>query len=345
MTKIELTKQMIESEFLSPLKGFKKEIQVTERRKDPLTDEWCRISIERATRPVQLKGKLDEKIIKKSSEKCFFCNKRVEKSTPKYIPSLVSEGRIKVNEFILFPNLYPFCKYHAVGVLTSKHFLPVDEIKSERWKDCLEGCLRFFKIVNEKNPNARFPSINFNYLPTAGASLIHPHVQILNSTSPSVMTDLYYKKSWEYFDKNKTNYWQDLIEQEVDGERFVGRTGSVFWFTSFAPTCNNEIIGVVKGDVSSLFEMGEEEINNISEGIWRIFRCINRHGSGYNMVMFSAPLDEHLGHFFSLNIKIVSRPRLSEYYTTDRGYSEILHKEPVITVIPEDLARDLRKKF
>jgi len=310
MTKIELTKQMIESEFLSPLKGFKKEIQVTERRKDPLTDEWCRISIERATRPVQLKGKLDEKIIKKSSEKCFFCNKRVEKSTPKYIPSLVSEGRIKVNEFILFPNLYPFCK-----------------------------------IVNEKNPNARFPSINFNYLPTAGASLIHPHVQILNSTSPSVMTDLYYKKSWEYFDKNKTNYWQDLIEQEVDGERFVGRTGSVFWFTSFAPTCNNEIIGVVKGDVSSLFEMGEEEINNISEGIWRIFRCINRHGSGYNMVMFSAPLDEHLGHFFSLNIKIVSRPRLSEYYTTDRGYSEILHKEPVITVIPEDLARDLRKKF
>jgi len=46
-----------------------------------------------------------------------------------------------------------------------------------------------------------------------------------------------------------------------------------------------------------------------------------------------------------LNIKIVSRPRLGEYYTTDRGYSEILHKEPVITVIPEDLARDLRKKF
>jgi len=345
MTKIVFTKHLIESEFLSPLKNFKKEIQVTESRKDPLTGQWCRISIERATRPVHFKKKFDESIIKKSSEKCFFCKKMIKKSTPRFISSLIPEGRIKVNEFTLFPNLYPFCKHHAVGVLTSEHFLPVDKIKPEMWKDCLGGCLRFFKIIVERDPNARFPSINFNYLPTAGASLIHPHVQVLNSMTPSVMTDLYYKRSWQYYDKNKTNYWQDLIEQETDGERFIGRTDNVFWLTSFAPTCNNEIMGIVKGNVSSFFEMSEEEINNISEGIWRIFKCINRYGSGYNMVIFSAPLNEHLGHFFSLNLKVISRPMLSEYYTTDRGYSEILHKEPVITVIPEDLARELKKKF
>ena len=345
MTKIEFIKETIESEFLSPLKGFKKEIQVTERRKDPLTGDWCRISIERATRPVQLKGKIDEKIIAKSAEKCFFCGERLEKSTTKFTPYLVPEGRIKVNEFILFPNLYPFCKYHTVGVLTSKHFLPIDEIKPEKWKDCFEGCIRFFKILSEKEPKARFPSINFNYLPTAGASIIHPHVQVLSSILPNVRLDEYFKKSWDYYDKNKTNYWQDLIEQELDGERFVGRTGSVFWFTNFAPSCNNEVIGIVKGKISSFFELGEEEINDISEGIWKVFKGINRHGFGYNMSIFSAPLDEKLGDFFSLYIKIVSRPKIREYHTTDRGFSEILHREPIITVIPEDLARELRKKF
>jgi galactose-1-phosphate uridylyltransferase len=157
------------------------------------------------------------------------------------------------------------------------------------------------------------------------------------------MTDLYYRKSWEYFDKNKTNYWQDLIKVEENGDRFIGKTGSVYWLTNFAPSSNNEIIGIVKGKVSSFFEMNDNEIKNISKGISKIFKCIYDFGRGYNMTIFSAPLNEHLGHFFSLNVKIISRPMLGENY--DRGFSEILHKEPIIVTIPEDLAKDLRKKF
>jgi len=343
MVKIEFIKELIEAELLSPLKNFEKEIQVIERRKDPLTNEWCRISIRRAKRLIQGKGKLSKKIITTSKKNCFFCPKKVDRLTPKFPNWLIPEGRIKIKEFKLFPNLYPFSKYHAVGILTKEHFLPLDKIKADKWKNCFKGCLKFFKMIHEKDPSARFPSINLNYFPTGGASLIHPHVQVLNTIMPTVMTDLYYKKSWEYFDKNKTNYWQDLIELEKNGERFIGKTGSVFWFTSFAPTCNNEIVGIVKGNVSSFFEMSESEISDISKGIWKIFKSIYDYGRGYNMTIFSAPLNEHLGHFFSLNVKIISRPMLNESY--DRGFSEVLHKEPIIVTIPEDLARDLRKKF
>jgi len=345
MVKIKFAKEVIESEFLSPLKKFEKEVHVIERRKDPLTNHWCRISVERTKRRIELKDHLEEKIIKKTGKTCFFCKRRIRDKTTKFPLWLVPEGRIKINEFTLFPNLYPFCKYHAVGVLTEKHFVGLDKIKPKLWKNCIEGCIRFFKVVHEKDPSARFPSINLNFFPTAGASLLHPHVQVLNMILPSVMNDIYYRKSWEYFDKNKTNYWQDLIEQEEYGERYIGKTGSVHWLTSFAPTCNNEIIGIIKGNVSSFFEMTEEDIKDVSKGIWKIFKNIYERGVGYNMSISSAPLNEHLGHFFSLNLKIVSRPKMNEYYTMDRGFCEVLHKEPIITVFPEELASRLRKKF
>ncbi len=345
MVKIELVKELIESEFLSPLKKFKKDITVTERRKNPLTGEWCRISIERATRPKEMKDHLESKLIKESGKKCFFCKAKIHNSVARFPSWLVTDGKIKINEFFLFPNLYPFAKYHAVGVLTEKHFVGLDKIKPEKWEDCFEGCMRFFKLVHEEHPSARFPSINFNFFPTAGASLLHPHTQVLNTIHPTVMMDLYYRKSWDYFDKNKSNYWQDLIEQEDGGERFIGKTGSMYWFANFAPIHTGEIIGILKGNVSSFFEMNEEDVKDVCEGIYRIFNCIYGPGKGYNMVIYSAPLNEHLGHFFSLNLSIITRPKMSEYYTTDRAYCEILHKEPIITTIPEDLASKLRKKF
>ena len=341
MAKIEFVKDIIKSEFLSPLKNFGQDSQAIERRKDPLTDGWCRINVNRPKRFVQA-----EKIKIKPDKKCFFCPKNVEVTTSKFLPSLIPEGRIKVNEFILFPNLFPFGKYHAVGVLTKKHSLQLHEITPEMWRDCLTGSIKFFKSVNEKDSKARFPSINFNYSHSAGASILHPHVQVLLDLLPTVMTDKYYRKSWEYFDKNKTNYWQNLISQERNGERFVGENNSMAWLTGFAPICNDETIGIMKGNVSSFFELNEKQISDLSEGIHKIFNGLYKVKgvTSANMTVFSAPLDDRLGNFFSLNVKIISRPS-DKAYTSDRAFCEIIHREPVISGIPEELAKDLRKVF
>jgi len=338
MTKIEFVKEIIKSEFLNPMKNFEQDSQTIERRKDPLTGGWCRINVNRPKRLVQV-----VKVKVKPDKKCYFCPNNIEKTTPKFPAYLIPEGRIKVNEFTLFPNLFPFGKYHAVGVLTKKHSLQLNEIE---WKDCLKGCIKFFKAINEKDSKARFPSINFNYSQSAGASILHPHVQVLLDLLPTAMTDKYYRKSWEYFDKNKTNYWQDLIAQERNGERFVGENDSLVWLTGFSPICNDEVIGIMKGNTSSFFELNEKQISDLSEGISKVFKGLYKFKgvTSANMTIFSAPLDEHLGHFFSLNVKIISRPS-DKVYTSDRGFCEIIHKEPVISTIPEDLAKDLKKMF
>jgi galactose-1-phosphate uridylyltransferase len=341
MGKIDFVKEVINSEFLNPQKNFEKDFQTIERRKDPLTEEWCRINVNRPKRVVQAM-----KIRVKPDKKCFFCPENLEKSTPKFSTSLIPEGRIKVNEFVLFPNLFPFGKHHAVGVLTRKHSLQLHEISSKAWKDCFTGCIKFFKVINERDPKARFPSINFNYSQSAGASILHPHVQVLLDSFPSFIMDKYYRKSWEYFEKNKTNYWQDLIAQERNNERFVAENDSMVWLTSFAPVGNDEVIGVMKGNVSSFFELNEKQISDLSDGIVKIFKGLYEVKSvnSANMTIFSAPLDEHLGHFFSMNVKIISRPS-EKIYTSDRGFCEILHKEPIISTIPEELAKELKMNY
>ena len=339
MAKIEFVKEIIKSEFLNPMKDFQSDSQIIERRTDPLTGDRCRINIQRARRPKQLEVYKNKNLEKK----CYFCPKNIEKTTPKFPPSLIPEGRIRVNDFVLFPNLFPFGKYHAVGVLGKKHSLELNEFTPNVWKDCITGCIRFFNIIKQKDSKARFSSINMNYSPFAGASIIHPHVQVVVDELPSEMTDKYFRKSWGYFDKNKSNFWQDLITQ--DKERSVGESDSMVWITKFAPICNDEIIGVMKGTTSSFLEMNEKQIEDLSNGISRILKGLYRRGvKAVNLAIFSAPFDEHLGHFFSLNIRIISRPS-GKIYTSDRGFSEILHEEPIISTIPEELANDLRKFF
>jgi len=216
MAKIEFVKEIIKSEFLNPMKDFKFDSQTIERRIDPLTGDKCRINIQRTKRCKQFEMPEKKDVVKK----CYFCPENIEKTTPKYLPSLVPEGRIRVNDFVLFPNLFPFGKYHPVGVLGKKHFRELNEFLPNIWKDCIEGCIRFFNMIKEKDPKVRFPSINMNYSPFAGASIIHPHVQVVVDELPSEMTDKYFRKSWKYFDDNKSNFWQDLINQ--DKERFIG---------------------------------------------------------------------------------------------------------------------------
>jgi len=339
MTEIDFVKEIIKTEFLNPLKDFQMDSQIIERRTDPLTGDKCRINIQRSRRPKQTEIPENKDV----GKKCYFCPKNIDETTPKFSPQLVPEGRIREKDFVLFPNLFPFGKYHTVGALGEKHSLELNEFTPEIWKNCLRGCIKFFNIVNEKDPKVRFPSLNMNYSPFAGASIEHPHVQVVVDELPSEMTDKYFRKSWDYFDKKKSNFWQDLITQ--DKERFIGESDSMIWLTKFCPMCNDEIVGIMKGITSSFLEMNEKQIEDLSDGISRIFKGLYERGiRGINLAIYSAPFNEHLGHFFSLNVRIVSRPS-GKAYTSDRGFSEILHEEPIISTIPEDLAKDLRKFF
>ena len=117
-------KKREEAGFLSPTEGFKMITHPIEYRRDPLTGIGCRINIQRAKRVKQARTDTEMCDMAESARgTCFFCPENIDGSTPRFPPALVPEGVILKGETRVFPNLFPFAKYHGVATMTTHHFL------------------------------------------------------------------------------------------------------------------------------------------------------------------------------------------------------------------------------
>jgi galactose-1-phosphate uridylyltransferase len=305
-------------------------------------DMWCRVNVKRAARAKQARGEqnLDE-LIAKSKENCSFCPENIEKATPKFPPEISKEGRINVGGSLIFPNLYPFAKYHAMATLTEKHFLTIEDFTTRQIEDAINASIEFFKRV--ESLGAEYFSLNWNHLPPSGASIIHPHLQLIGDEVPTHMTGTYLEASKKYQEETGENYWHHMIkEEEKRGERFIGRTGRAVWISSFAPLGNNEITMVFEG-ASSILELTEGDVSDISDGLLRIFKGYSNMGkTSFNFSIYSGLRDME---DFYLNGKIITRPNAQKYFTADGGFMEALHKERIVETLPEALAAEFRRHF
>ncbi len=328
-----------EKSFLkNPLKKFREDVQEVEYRQDPLTGAWSRLNVDRANRPHQAPSKPMKIAAKKD---CLFCGNHLDEATPKFSKAIVPEGRIKSGEFVLFPNLFPFAAHHAVGVLTKKHNACLSEITAKMWADALSGTIKWFKCVHKFDARMRFASIDMNYMMPAAASVIHPHMQATVDRLPTNQTDLVYRKSWDHLDKAKSNFWEELCKK--DRKRKILDTGNISWHASFAPKAANEVAGILKGK-SGFFDLASKDIAELATGLSKIFHALAKLGvRSANMAIIASPLNENISHFFNMHVVIISRPETKELYTADRGFMEVLHREAVVSYIPEDFAQKMKK--
>ena len=189
--KIEFKRVFRSAKIHSPLDNFDLVEQKIEFRKDPLTDHYSRINklraerVKQASLPNESYEENLQSVIENSSKKCFFCPENVEKSTPRFPKELGLGDRIRKGTFTLFPNLFVFSQYHAVGTLGEQHFTQLQEFTAEIWQDAFEGSIEYFKAVNKFDNKVKYPSFNFNYLPPSASSIVHPHVQIIQDVKPT----------------------------------------------------------------------------------------------------------------------------------------------------------------
>ncbi len=346
MGNIKFEKFVQEARLRSHLRGFQEVAQQIEVRKDPLTGHRCRINVERTKRLKQTATKTTglNKLIKSSRAKCYFCPENLEKSTPKFAEGL--PDRIKAGNACLFPNLFPFGRFHAVGVFSEDHYLEPGQFTPKLLEDCFKTCLKYFELIHKKHSKVKYWHINWNHLPTGAASIIHPHVQIMADPEPSPYLQEILEKSRGYRERNGSNYWSDLVEEEkAGGERFIGETGPVNWLASFAPTSTREVLAVCS-NTSSLAGLEKHGLGEFCKGLSKILKGYHELGVlSFNMGTLSGPCDEELSDFYLLNVRVISRPDPAPFYTSDKGFMELFHKEPIIEVMPEDLAEKLRAGF
>ena len=313
-----------------------------EYRFDPLTLEQCRINPKRAKRVKQAESDVElSEVISKSRERCVFCLEQIEVKTPKFPEYISREGRIKRGETIIFPNLNPFSENHAVGIITTEHFFDLDEFKEEALRDNLVASKNYILAVHENNSAAKFPIYVWNYMPPSAGSIIHPHVQIMVETEPMPTLKGLLEKSLEYFSENRSNYWQNLVEQErKQGDRYICGNDSLSVIASFAPRGFNEI-QFIFNEISSLSDLDEKLADDFVNCLIKVLRGYKQMGVGaFNLATYSGAINETIAHY-RLTVKLISRPFPKGVYTNDTGPMEKLYGVSVIDTLPEEVSEKI----
>ena len=292
-------------------------------REETLTGLRSRISRERSRRGID-----QAPAVGFSPDGCPFCPAILGSATPVF-----PDGRrIIVGESVTFPNLYPFAEWHTVTVITRDHMVPC--FTERQLVDALTG------QIDSLEGRDGYASLNWNYLPSAGASLAHPHLQGLVDSRPSPLAGRYLAAGERYLREQGRSYWEDLREAERDGPRFL-MEGKIFWFANPVPVGEKEIRGVLP--VSHLSGL-RPLLRDLAADVLRIVAFYGALGTrAFNLSLF---LDrEGCDRGFSAFCSLIARINPNPLSLSDSAFMERLHLEPVILTLPEELAGMWREKM
>jgi galactose-1-phosphate uridylyltransferase len=332
--------------FVNPLKNWELDEQVLEFRKDPLLGHVSIFS-------PAIQGKKDilfpapdpayvQSIADATKPNCFLCDGKWERMTPKYPDDLIPGGRLVKGETVLFPNLFPTASYHAVIMLGESHYRSLDNFPEDLLKDAFGLSVDFLGRVFKKNSEMLYTTINANYLPPAGSSVFHPHVQILISPVPSTHHERVLEASRRYYDQNGRSYWKDLVDVERSkGERYVANFGGSHWLMAFSPIGANEVLGVFP-EKGNILKWGEDDITALARGVSLSLKFYHSLGfSTFNFSLFSSPLGDD-SPCYGAFIRLVCRQNFVPHYRTDDYYLQKLMENEIISTPPEELAKVFR---
>ena len=276
---------------------------------------------------------------------CPFCDGKVETITPKFPADMIAEGRIKLGETVLFPNLSPYDKHSAVAVVTREHYVPLSELTSRQLTDAFTAAFQYFERCAKGDPEAEYPLVNWNYMPYAGGSVIHTHLQVYATSTPGNFHADLIGRSRAYKEKSGRNFWADFLAEEMRrDERYIGRTGNVEWLTHYAPFGTMGDILFMFPSRASSWDLLPQDLSDMAQGLHRVFRYFDSVGiHSFNLALY--PGDRGQDFFWTHGIL---SPRISINPATgacDVNAMRQLYNEPFSMLRPEKQRDDIRAFF
>jgi galactose-1-phosphate uridylyltransferase len=331
---VEFRRESIRARILDPRGGHRPVSLPLEVRWDPLTGHSSRLLPGAGllpTPPVDL-----DPLAETTRKGCPFCSDRIEGATPTFPEEIAPEGRFRKGDAVLFPNLLPYAKYSSVAVYSpALHSIPLSELSPRLVADNLAVQVEFDRTVMRVDPQARWASINANYLPPSGSSVFHPHTQGAVNPIPTnaqrLLADVPAERFGEYLDAERR-----------ERVRYLGSTGEVEWVTAFAPIGPAEIRAFVPG-VASPAELSDHLTQELAFGISTAMGLYAELGfNSYNLAVYGAPAGTS---GYPLNLRIVRRANVEDLYRSDVTWLERLHWEAAVDIMPEELAEQAGARF
>ncbi|MFH1152174.1 MAG: hypothetical protein V1793_00005 [Pseudomonadota bacterium] len=332
-----------ETVMLDPQQGMAEKRIPSEIRIDPLTGRTARIC---HFMKLHWEKPDFEALVSGTEGWCPFCGEKVMQVTPCFPKNLIAEGRMRKNDMTLFPNLAPYDTIGAVATFGSRHYIPMTEFTPEHIAEAFGFALDFFRRVHASNhPESVYHIINWNYMPPAGSSLIHPHLQVFSSSSAPNLMRNEIEASKAYHQAHGTSYWDDLVALEKQsGQRYLGQIGRSHWMTTFAPMgVAGDVLAMVD-DVCWTLGLTSTDLKDLSTGLAKLMAEYDKMGIySFNMNFFTAAeTDDH----FRLHLLFSPRTFFSQKLgTPDAGALRHLFNESVCMAFPEEINTILKRAF
>jgi UDPglucose--hexose-1-phosphate uridylyltransferase len=335
----------------------------SELRMDLVSGDWVVIATGRARRPETFKKekRTSEKVSKKT---CPFC-----KIDSKVMPTLIfSQGRkihfktgktLKDWTTIVIPNKFPaflphpelneriegglYKKMNAVGfheiVITKDHRKQIAQFSVEQVKELFDVYQeRYLELMPKKFVN--HISIFHNHGQEAGASIAHPHSQII--TTPLIDIDLHKAllRSEGYYKKGKRCIYCEMNKWEKKSKkRIVFENKDFLVICPFASKTAFQVIVSPKKHLAYFERAKEEEKYSLAEAfqkaISKLYKGLN--APAYNFYLHTAPCDGKNHDYYHWHWTIL--PKTSTW----AGF-EIGTRMEISTIEPEKAAEYLRKQ-
>lgn len=232
-----------------------------EMRRDYLIDRWTVIATRRKKRPTDFKRTAEEK---KQVGTCALEPGNEHMTPPAVLVYLLTNGGIKKDRDLngfrhknwlvrCVPNLYPafappqrgewlglekgvFSQasatgHHEVLIESPNHDEHPGVARVDQLVHVINAYVDRLRELSSK-PYVRYVSIFRNHGLEAGASLSHAHTQLIATPMMPTMIKEELEASKQFFKKNETCAFCEIIEREQQGPRFIGENRH---FVVFAP--------------------------------------------------------------------------------------------------------------
>jgi UDPglucose--hexose-1-phosphate uridylyltransferase len=326
-----------------------------ELRKDPIVGRWVIIASERARRP----SDFNSEAVRVSGQPCVFCpqnehltpeelragrpsNARPDapgwtwRVVPNKFPALRIEGEVEPSGEGLFDRMNGVGA-HEVIIETPDHASSLATMTDSAVADVLVAC-RDRVLDLKKDARLEYVLIFKNHGEAAGASLEHPHSQLIATPITPIMVTEELEGAARYYLLKERCVWCDIVQQDRGGRRMILERGGFIALAPFAPRLPFETWILPTEHRSAFEESGFEEVHGLAGILREVLRRMRGvlNDPPYNFMLHTAPLRESNLEHFHWHLEII--PKLTKVAGFEWGSGFFINPTP-----PEDSAAYLRE--
>lgn len=319
-----------------------------ELRKDPILGAWVIIARERAKRPSDFARRPPEK--RKGQETCPFCYGREDQTPPEVLAYRPAEGepntpgwsvRVVPNKFpALDPQEQLFSRevgpftllsgrgVHEVIIETPEHEASLVTYPREQLELVWRAIIERYQAL-ARDPDLRYIQIFKNHGALAGASLEHPHFQLVATPliPPLIQQEL--DASYRYYTARHRCIYCDVIElEERENQRTVEKNESFLIFCPYASRAPFEFWLLPRRHKSHFFLLTPSELRDLASILQEIMGRLvaSLADPPFNLMLHTAPVDLEPTEYYHWHLEVV--PRLTVWAGFELGTGVYINPTP-----------------